>query len=123
MAMEDALRARLLAQLSCPVDWGWNPQGSVLPRVVLTLVSDVPAYSQDGASDYSLARVQIDCFTATQGDAIALGRTVQTALSGYRAPPLLGVFLDGGSDLPPDTTAGETQARRMLTAMVHHRPA
>ena len=121
MAMEEALRARLQAQLACPVDWGWNQQGEAVPRIVLTLVSDIPAYSMDGPSDMVRARVQIDCFAANQGAAIGLARAVTAAISGYAVAPLLGVFIDGGVDLPPDTTAGEVFARRTLSAMVHHR--
>lgn len=121
--MENDLRARLLASLTCPVDWGWSPQGSPLPRVVLTLVSDVPVYSQDGASTLSHARVQLDCYAAGQGAAVLLARQVQSALSGYVGASLLGVFLSGSADMAPDMSAGETDARRMLTAMVHHRTA
>lgn len=121
MSMEDALRLRLQGQIECPVDWGWSKQGAAVPRIVLTLVSDLPGYTTDGPSDYAVARVQIDCFAATQGGAIVLARAVVAAISGYRTLPLLGVFLDGAVDMAPDTTAGEIFARRMLTAMVHHR--
>ena len=121
MAMEEALRTRLAGQVAAPVDWGWNLQGAVLPRVVLTLVSGAPSYNADGPSDIAMARVQIDCFAASQGAAITLARQVEAAISGYRASPLLGVFLEGAVDMAPDTSAGEVFARRMLTAMVHHR--
>lgn len=121
MAMEEALRARIAAQIGAAVDWGWNLQGAVLPRVTLTLVSNVPSYNTDGPSDMAQARVQIDCFAASQGAAIVLARQVEAAISGYRSAPLLGVFLDGAVDIAPDTEAGEIFARRMLTAMVHHR--
>lgn len=119
--MQEDLRGRLkLAVPGVPVDWGWNAQGAAVPRIVLTMVSDVPAYTHAGPSGYSQSRVQIDIYGMTYSAAKDAARKIETDLSGLRAGLILGAFKVGGRDFPPDLGAGETLARISEDYMIHH---
>lgn len=119
--MEEDLRGRLaLALPGVPVDWGWNPQGAGVPRVVLTMVSDVPNVTHDGPSGYRQSRVQIDVFAGDYARAKDITRKIETDLSGLRAGLILGAFKLGSRDFPPDLGAGETLARISEDYMIHH---
>lgn len=119
--MEEDLRGRLqLAVPGLPVDWGWNAQGAGTPRVVLTMVSDVPNYTHDGPSGYVQSRVQIDVMAEDYATAKATARVIEADLSGLRAGLILGAFKTGSRDFPPDLGAGETLARISEDYMIHH---
>lgn len=121
MTMEEDLRGRLqLALPGTPVDWGWNAQGKGTPRVVLTVVSDLPNMTHDGPSGYVQTRVQVDIFAAGYAAAKKAARAIETELSGLRAGLILGAFKVGGRDFPPDLGAGETLARISEDYMIHH---
>lgn len=119
--MEEDLRGRLkLVVPGVPVDWGWTAQGVPVPRVVLTMVSDVPDMTHDGPSGYRQSRVQIDVYGASYGAAKDVARKIEAALSGLRAGVILGAFKTGGRDFPPDLGAGEVLARISEDYMIHH---
>lgn len=102
--MEEQLRAVLLA--SAPVDalvdgrinWTEHPQGKPYPAIVLHGISDVEETTLDGPAGISDARVQVDCFGYSFGEAKQLSRAVRRLLSGYRAPPLQGVIFLNSRD-------------------------
>lgn len=86
MDMEAALRARLLgaAPVAGLVDqrvyWDDRPQGSPLPAVLLTVISDIRGQT---LSDWDMleARVQADVFGSTFAEKKALKEAVITALA------------------------------------------
>lgn len=118
--MLEQLRATLQTALpGVPVDWGWNGQGQAAPRVVLTLVSDLADYTQDGPSGYVQNRVQVDVYAGTYSAAQALYREIDGTLSGLRAGLILGAFRVGRRDFPPET-GSETLARVSIDYMIHH---
>ena len=102
-------------------DWGWSAQRVALPRVVLTTVSGPGDYDFDGDTGYRRVRVQVDCLAGSTGAAKLLARHVKRALSGWRAGPILGVFLDLERDLTPEVGDAATQARVSLDFFIHHR--
>jgi hypothetical protein len=119
--MEEDLRGRLrLAVPGLPVDWGWTAQGKPSPRIVLSMVSDVPNVTHDGPSGYRQSRVQIDIYATTYAAAKDASRRIETDLSGLRAGLILGAFKAGSRDFPPDLGAGETLARISEDYMIHH---
>lgn len=125
--MDELLRARLMAQIAAvPVDWGATAQGITGPRIVLFRISGGDDYTYGGRTGYTQTRVQVDCYavatisgTAT-GAAKLLARQVKAALSGWRSPPILGVFLQSERDLPIDTGRADALARVSLDFFVHH---
>lgn len=106
--MEEALRTLLLgnpavaALVGSRVDWGMRPQGSLLPAICLTTVSDAPVnHSLDGPG-VSQARVQIDCFGETYKSAKDTARAVRRLLDAHSGGIFLGVFMAGARDLPDE---------------------
>jgi hypothetical protein len=87
--MEGALIALLLADsglvaiAAARVYPGSRPQGSALPAIVLARVSGAPLYADDGEVGLGQARIQIDCWAATYGEAKTLARAVTACLSGF----------------------------------------
>lgn len=83
--MEAALRARLIANAGVSalvgnrIDWGARPQGSILPAIVLTLVSDERTQHMAGFDSYRATRVQIDCYATTYATAVAMREAVLAA--------------------------------------------
>lgn len=89
--MEEAIIAYLLA---CPavaallgdrLTPGVRTQGAPLPAAVFNLISDLPDYTNDGATGLVEARVQLESLGVTYADAKALSRAVRDRLSGLRA--------------------------------------
>lgn len=122
MDMHETLRAAIKAAVpGIPCDWGWNLQGSVEPRIVLTVVSGGHPVAHDGATGLRQFRVQVDVFAPRYKQARDTGAAIEAALVGYRAGSLRGVFLaairDGSA---PETPAGVALARVSLDFMVHH---
>jgi hypothetical protein len=106
--MEEALRAMLgavpaiSARVAARINWGLAPQGQALPCLTLTVVTDGPVdHSLDGPG-LSRARVQVDCWAATYGEAKVLSRAVRTALDAWQGGVITGAFLAGARDLPDD---------------------
>ena len=87
--MEEALIAKLLADVgvaalvSTRVYVGARPQASLLPAIVVNVVSAIPSYSDDGEDGIEDARVQIDCWGETYSSAKLVSRAVKTALSAF----------------------------------------
>jgi hypothetical protein len=106
--MEEALRALLrgnpavAALVGTRVDWGMRPQGSSLPAICLTVISDAPVNRTLDGPGPSQARVQVDCFGATYASAKTVARAVRRALDGRKDQTFLGIFIAGARDLPDD---------------------
>jgi hypothetical protein len=85
--MEEALRAYLLAvpavNTACGgrMYWSVRPQGSAYPSCVLTIVSRLPERTYSGPAALAQARVQVDCYADTYGQAKALYRAVKAVLN------------------------------------------
>lgn len=106
-----ALVARLFAdagiaqQVADRIHWVTAPAGTLLPYILLTVVSDLDAGDLKGCPAGHDARVQIDSFAPTYGGARGLAGLVKTAL---RAPAEVdGVkfgraLFDGPRDLGED---------------------
>lgn len=119
--MEELIRARLKSQITgIPVDWVMSGQGFTAPRILLQRVSGGGDYDSAGPTGYRRARIQIDCYDVTPGAAKVLARRANTALSGYRSVPILGVFLQSERDLPADTEGAVTLGRVSLDFFVHY---
>jgi len=88
--MEEDLLALLLASSGVTalvgdrIDWGAIPQGRPWPCVALHLISDPGDHTLDGPTGMMAARVQVDAWALTIGEAVVLGRAVRDALDGYR---------------------------------------
>jgi hypothetical protein len=63
---------------------GVLPQGATLPAYVYMLVSDVGVHHMTNAAGLALARVQVDCYSATESGAHTLAEAVRDALQGQR---------------------------------------
>lgn len=89
--MEEALVAYLLAYAPLTalvgqrINYTVTPQGRAEPRVVLTVVSSLPEYADDGEADLTATRVQVDCFAPSNADALAASRLVFARLSAISA--------------------------------------
>lgn len=124
--MEEALRtllrgnAAVAALVGSRVDWGMRPQGSSLPAICLTIVSDAPVdHSLDGPG-VSQARVQIDCFGVTYGSAKDTARAVRRLLDAYSGGLFLGVFMAGARDLPEEDGVSTIHAVSMDFLVNYH---
>ena len=125
------LRSVLLASagvtgiVSQRVSWAERPQGSALPALVLTQISGAPTYVLRGPSNYTEARVQVDCWASTFLAARQLADAVRAALSGFSgvrgSTRFHGVFLDAERDLrDAETDGAERFFRVSQDFMVHH---
>jgi hypothetical protein len=87
--MEEAIIARLLADsglaaiVGTRVFPGSRPQGSALPAVVMNRISGGPLYADDGEVGLEQARIQIDCWAESYGEAKLLARAVTACLSAF----------------------------------------
>ncbi len=119
--MEEALTALLANVAGGRRYWVRAPQTEKPPYIVLNRVSGRRDYTAQKASGYVTSRVQVDCYAATYGDAKALARQVERALSGRRAGAVQGIFLDSERDLPA-ADAGDVNHlfRISLDFMIHH---
>lgn len=103
--MEEDLRALLLgapavaALVGLRVNFGRHPQGEPLPALVLTTVSDREGLTLDGPDGLQRARVQIDCWAASYGEAKHLSRAVRERLHGHAGGGFRALILDGARDL------------------------
>lgn len=75
------------------------PQGMASPRVVVTVVSDVPESTLNSAAEDELktARVQVDCYAKQYLDAHAVATAVMAVLGNLARPaPELSAWLESG---------------------------
>lgn len=132
--MQEDLIARLIADaplaalVGSRINWVRRPQASALPAVVLQTISNVPSYTFDGETNFSDARVQVDCFALTYASARAVAQAVSSSLSGYRgtvgATAFQGVFKVSDRDMQEPGEASEDRIYRvMLEFMVTWRNA
>lgn len=124
--MEQELRALLLARLpgmtADRLNWGEHPQASAGPYVVLYLVSWNMGHTQQGPDGLEQARVQIDCYADTFGDARGLARQVMTLLDGYRGGQFQAILSAGmRMDRETDENGGEAIYRASLDFLTHWR--
>lgn len=96
--MEEALIAHLLAFggltdiVGQRITPALRPQGSALPALVVTKISDLPDYTMQGPSGLASSRIQIDAWASTYAGAKTAARQVEERLSGMDAS-----IGDGGS--------------------------
>jgi hypothetical protein len=123
--MEKALRARIMAAAPAAgtrVYWGIRPQGSALPAIVLTTVSDNRSQHMKGFDTYQAKRVQIDCYAGTYEQAVDLREAV---ISGVVPEAEQGVtrflrsFVNNTMSRGEDTTNGFVY-RQMLDLTIWH---
>lgn len=104
--MKEALKARLIAETGLPVAWGLSPRGTSEPRITLTTVGGDTDYTHDGPSGLREARVQVDCFGQSYGEAEIAARAVTAALSGWGASGITVVFKLSERDTVPSAETG-----------------
>src|SRR5690606_579969 len=91
--MEAELSA-LLATAAPRRFWGRAPQAAPQrPYVVLSRVSGVRGYHNQGDDGLVASRVQIDCFADTYIAALNTGNAVISTLTGYRGGTIQAVFI------------------------------
>lgn len=98
--MEEALLALIAGDsgVTALVDkraiaWG---QRLGLPAIAIHLISGpMPDMTTDGPSGLEQSVVQVDCWAAKFFDALAIGRAVQSLVSGHRGQALR-IFVEGG---------------------------
>lgn len=87
--MEEALISKLLTDAGVAALVGARvypvsrPQASPLPAIVLTTISSIPVYTDDGESGLEQSRVQIDCIGQSYADAKLTSRAVKASLSAF----------------------------------------
>lgn len=91
--MEEHLLSVLEAGLPFRCTWGPLPEKTGLPRAVVFKTSGTQALSSDGPGLIT-ARVQIDAYGETYGQANTAGELIRGILSGYRGDVVQGVFLE-----------------------------
>jgi hypothetical protein len=125
--MRADLRALLAAAPGVPaVYWSERPQGSALPAVVLSRISEFRLRSLDGVARLAETRVQADVWAETTMGAGAVADAVSAALSGFMGvrggTRFHAIFPDGvRDDLDPDDLGA--LYRVVLDFLVHHSDA
>ena len=118
--MEEALRAYMLADPAVTAAcggrmyWSVRPQGSTYPSCVLTIISRLPERTFAGPAGLAQARVQVDCYGDTYGQAKALYRAVKAVLNNLsftNSSKLFWGFAENERDL---TDTGTTDAERVF---------
>lgn len=122
--MEEDLRT-LLSGLPRVV-WNTRPQGSALPAVVLTTISEVTSYAYSGPVDLISTRVQADIYAGTYAEAVSTDRQLVAAVNGYRgtvgSTDFAGIFLESRFDETDTPAAGATPIHRISRdLMVKHK--
>lgn len=88
MAMETAMRARLLADAAVSavcgdrVAWTNRPQASAYPAVTMLVISDQYDQHMKGFQGLRGTRVQIDCMARSAAEKVALRDAVIAAIAG-----------------------------------------
>lgn len=127
--MQEDLRSMILASVSVAsvvqerVYWGERPQGSRVPAVVLTRISEVPTYHMEGVVGLTETRVQIDGYAATYAASEALRSALDGLLSGYRGTfggtRFAGIFSEGARDFREIADA-DRYFRVSTDFIIHH---
>lgn len=123
--MEKALRARIMAAapvVGTRVYWGIRPQGSALPAIVLTTVSDNRTQHMKGFDTYQAKRVQVDCYATTYEQAVDLREAVIAEVVPATEQGLtrfLRAFVNNTMSRGEDTTNGYVH-RQMLDLTIWH---
>ena len=127
-----ALKARLAADAPLvglvganKLHWGKIPQGTQLPYIRLTTVSDPRPQHLQGYDTARVSRVQCDCFSAQWGQAREAAEKIIAALAtpGAHGGVHFGrIKAEGPRDLGEDTTSGFIH-RASLDLLVEHKSA
>jgi len=112
--MEDDLRALLLADAGvtalvspASINFRRHPQGRALPAIILRVINDSPEYVLSSTTDFSSARVQIDCWATGYKQAKDVSRAVLACLSGYQDDTFHRVWLLGARDTQDPEALGD----------------
>lgn len=111
MPIESALLTKLLATSAVTnlagqriYYAGRTPTDVTSPYVVIQTISDVPAHSHGGYSEYSAARIQISLFASTYLGTKSLAAVISDAIDGFvgtwSGVSIYSCLSDGSSDLP-----------------------
>ena len=102
--------------------WGRAPQAAPQrPYVVLSRVSGVRGYHNQGDDGLVASRVQIDCFADTYIAALNTGNAVISTLTGYRGGTIQAVFIDSQRDLSGIESGDPNELFRVsIDLIVHH---
>ena len=87
--------AAIAAIVARRVNFGDQPQGVLLPAIVINTISGLEGVSVDGADGVSTGRVQVDCYAQGYAAARDLGAAVLSLLNGFAGDRLQGVFHAG----------------------------
>lgn len=120
--MEQELTA-LLATVAPRRFWGRAPQtpAPARPYVVLSRVSGVRRYHNQGDDGLVASRVQIDVYADTYIAAGNTGDAIVSALSGYRGGSIQGIFIDNRRDLTGIDGSDPNELFRMsIDVIVRH---
>lgn len=91
------------------------PQAATLPASTYMIVSDVPAYSQDGLSSQT-PRIQIDCYATTYLAVHALADAYVAAIPSWKDRFGAPAFLASGPyDLPDDPDLARSRVSLDIT--------
>lgn len=100
--MEIELRARIVAETGHSTAWAASLRDEDAPRVVLTTVSGAPDHTlSDGRSGLEDARVQIDCYGTSYGEARGVASAVDAALDGWSGSEVIACWRESTRDLQP----------------------
>lgn len=124
--MQEDLRAHLVAAGLPRVAWAQRPQGSSLPAVLLTLVSEVTRYGYGGPDALTTSRVQADIYADSYAAALAVDRTLVPAVNGFKGTvgttEFGAVFLESRFDGTEDPASGSGPLHRISRdLMVSHK--
>ena len=103
--MKVALRSLLLQApalaLAAPggISWGAHLSGTAVGYIVLNQISMTPDQGIVDRLTPTRYRVQIDCYGPSAGKAQAIADEVMAVLDRHSAPPFLGIFMIGASDM------------------------
>lgn len=119
--MEQEITA-LLASVAPRRFWGRAPQQApATPYVVLSKVSGVHGYHNQGADGLVASRIQIDIYGDTYSAVNATANGIITTLSGYRGGTIQAVFIDSERDLTGLESGDPNELfRTSIDVIVHH---
>lgn len=124
--MEQEFRALLLAGLegvpAARINWGQHLQMAGGPYLVLNLISLNEGRTMQGPDGLEQARVQVDCYALSYGEASSMGRRVKSLLDFYRGGGFRGIMFDAMRHLRESgDNAGEAVYRASLDFLTHWR--
>jgi hypothetical protein len=123
--METDLRTRIMAAapaVGTRVYWGIRPQGSALPAIVMTTVSDERTQHMKGFNTYQAKRVQVDCYATTYAQATDLREAVIAGIvpaAEQGVTRFLRGFVNNSMSRGEDTTNGYVH-RQMIDLTIWH---